>query len=69
MVEPRDIAGGVDCLANLTFRLVEFVFLLLDGLNDFYGVKVGVHNCDAYLNAINEIPMFLMWSRVTSYQF
>ena len=29
-------------------------------------VSPGVHNCDAYLHAINEIPMFLMWSRVNS---
>jgi len=29
-------------------------------------VSPGVHNCDAYLNAINDIPMFLMWSRVNS---
>ena len=29
-------------------------------------VSPGVHNCDAYLHAINEIPLFLMWSRVNS---
>ena len=29
-------------------------------------VSPGVHNCDEYLSAINEIPMFLMWSRVNA---